>query len=109
MHIYTMKVRSHVAVFAGPMYYKGYYHFFYQYNPHGAVWGDIAWGHAVSTDLIHWLYLDVALVPDQWYDAQGVWSGSVTVREDGVPVIIYTGKRSIERASPRKNQLKFDT
>ncbi|KAG0567020.1 hypothetical protein KC19_7G104500 [Ceratodon purpureus] len=75
----------------GPMYYKGYYHFFYQYNPNGAVWGDIVWGHAVSTDLIHWLYLDIALVPDQWYDAYGVWSGSVTLREDGVPIIIYTG------------------
>jgi len=74
------------------MYYKGYYHFFYQYNPNGAVWGDgIVWGHAVSTDLIHWLYLDVALVTDRWYDAQGVWSGSVTLRDDGVPIILYTG------------------
>lgn len=74
------------------MYYKGYYHFFYQYNPEAAVWDDnIVWGHAVSTDLIHWLYLDIALVPDHWYDAQGVWSGSVTVREDGVPIIFYTG------------------
>nr|PNR48609.1 hypothetical protein PHYPA_013086 [Physcomitrium patens] len=75
----------------GPMYYRGYYHFFYQYNPNAAVWGGIVWGHAVSTDLIHWLYLDIALVPDQWYDIQGVWSGSVTVREDGVPIILYTG------------------
>lgn len=75
----------------GPMYYKGYYHFFYQYNPNAPVWGDIVWGHAVSTDLIHWLYLDIALVPDQWYDIQGVWSGSITMREDGVPIILYTG------------------
>lgn len=77
---------------AGPMYYKGYYHFFYQYNPNAPVWGDIVWGHAVSTDLIHWLYLDIALVPDQWYDIQGVWSGSVTMSEDGVPIIFYTGE-----------------
>lgn len=76
----------------GPMYFKGYYHFFYQYNPHAAVWDSgIVWGHAVSSDLIHWLYLDIALACDQWYDAQGVWSGSVTLRDDGVPIILYTG------------------
>ena len=86
---------------AGPMYYKGFYHFFYQYNPLGAVWGDIVWGHAVSTDLIHWLYLDIALVPDQWYDAQGVWSGSVTLREDGVPIIIYTGNQPTKPTLPQ--------
>ncbi|CAK9880617.1 unnamed protein product [Sphagnum jensenii] len=74
-----------------PMYYKGYYHLFYQYNPDAAVWGHIAWGHAVSTDLIHWLYLENALEPDQWYDDMGVWSGSATIGPDGVPFILYTG------------------
>lgn len=80
---------------AGPVYYKGYYHLFYQYNPEGAVWGNIVWGHAVSRDLINWLYLDLALVADEWYDVQGVWSGSITIREDGVPIILYTGKSSL--------------
>ncbi|KAJ7516948.1 hypothetical protein O6H91_21G005800 [Diphasiastrum complanatum] len=75
----------------GPMFYKGYYHFFYQYNPDAAVWGNITWGHSVSTDLIHWYPLNIALVPDHWYDAEGVWSGSVTVLLDGKPVILYTG------------------
>jgi beta-fructofuranosidase len=80
------------ALFAAPMYYKGYYHLFHQYNPFGAVWGNIAWAHAVSTDLVHWLYLENALEPDQWYDQQGVWSGSATIGPDGVPFILYTGK-----------------
>jgi beta-fructofuranosidase len=74
-----------------PMYYKGYYHLFHQYNPFAAVWGDIAWAHAVSTDLVHWLYLENALEPDQWYDKNGVWSGSATIGPDGVPFILYTG------------------
>jgi beta-fructofuranosidase len=74
-----------------PMYYKGYYHLFYQYNPHAAVWGNITWGHAVSEDLIHWRYLEDALEPDQWYDAMGVWSGSATIDNDGIPFILYTG------------------
>ncbi len=81
-----------VCVFAAPMYYKGYYHLFYQYNPHAAVWGNITWGHAVSEDLIHWRYLEDALEPDQWYDAMGVWSGSATIDNDGIPFILYTGK-----------------
>jgi beta-fructofuranosidase len=73
------------------MYYKGYYHLFYQYNPMAAVWGNIIWGHAVSTDMVHWLYLEDALERDQWYDRVGVWSGSATIGPDGVPFILYTG------------------
>ncbi|KAG0604490.1 hypothetical protein M758_10G175800 [Ceratodon purpureus] len=75
----------------GPMYYKGFYHLFYQYNPWGAVWGNLTWGHAVSEDLLHWLHLEPALKGDQWYDVGGVWSGSVTFRLDGTPIILYTG------------------
>ncbi|XP_050228907.1 acid beta-fructofuranosidase-like [Mercurialis annua] len=75
----------------GPFYYKGWYHLFYQYNPNAAVWGDIAWGHAVSKDLINWLHLPLALVPDQWYDQIGVWSGSATILPDGKIVMLYTG------------------
>jgi beta-fructofuranosidase len=75
----------------GPLYYKGYYHLFYQYNPYAAVWGNIVWGHAVSTDLIHWRYLEEALVGSEWYDIYGCWSGSATLLDDGTPVILYTG------------------
>ena len=77
------------------MFYKGFYHFFYQYNPYGAAWGDIVWGHAVSRDMIQWVHLDIALVPDKWYDVQGVWSGSITVGDDGIPIILYTGEQII--------------
>ncbi|XP_010533769.1 PREDICTED: acid beta-fructofuranosidase 3, vacuolar-like [Tarenaya hassleriana] len=75
----------------GPLFYKGWYHFFYQYNPNAAVWGDIVWGHAVSKDLIHWVHLPLAMVPDQWYDANGVWTGSATILDDGSIVMLYTG------------------
>ncbi|CAM6125699.1 unnamed protein product [Calypogeia fissa] len=78
-----------------PLFYLGYYHFFYQYNPYGVNLTDIHWGHAVSTDLVHWVHLEVAFSPDKWYDEDGVWSGSATILEDGTPAIIYTGAHNM--------------
>nr|AHK05786.1 vacuolar invertase [Eriobotrya japonica] len=75
----------------GPLFYKGWYHLFYQYNPDSAVWGNITWGHAVSRDMIHWLYLPLAMVPDRWFDANGVWTGSATILPNGEIMILYTG------------------
>ncbi|PIA35726.1 hypothetical protein AQUCO_03500229v1 [Aquilegia coerulea] len=75
----------------GPLFYKGWYHFFYQYNPKGAVWDDLVWGHAVSKDMINWLHLPLAMVADKWYDINGVWTGSATILKDGSIVMLYTG------------------
>lgn len=75
----------------GPLFHKGWYHFFYQYNQESAIWGNITWGHAVSKDLIHWFHLPYAMVPDQWYDINGVWTGSATILPDGQIVMLYTG------------------
>ncbi|PWA71695.1 glycoside hydrolase, family 32 [Artemisia annua] len=75
----------------GPMYYKGVYHIFYQYNPYGALWGNISWGHAISYDLINWVNLDIALIPNEPYDINGCFSGSATIFPNGEPAILYTG------------------
>eukprot|EP00271_Cylindrocystis_brebissonii_P012981 TRINITY_DN32514_c0_g1_i1.p1 TRINITY_DN32514_c0_g1~~TRINITY_DN32514_c0_g1_i1.p1 ORF type:complete len:651 (-),score=99.35 TRINITY_DN32514_c0_g1_i1:235-2187(-) len=74
----------------GPIFFNGYYHLFYQYNPYSAVWGNMTWGHAVSPDLLQWSYLPIALERDQWYDINGVWSGSATLYQ-GSPMLVYTG------------------
>jgi beta-fructofuranosidase len=75
------------------MYYNGMYHFFYQYNPHGALWdiGNLSWGHSVSGDLVNWAALDTALDPTSPFDANGCWSGSATILPGGMPAILYTG------------------
>ena len=82
----------------GLIWHAGEYHLFYQYNPQASVWGNMSWGHAVSSDLLHWQELPVAIPQDEsWM----IFSGSMVVdhdnragfNRDGEPamVAIYTG------------------
>ena len=76
----------------GFIYYKGYYHLFYQYFPYGPRWGTMHWGHAVSRDLVNWEHKDMALYPTMREDQNGCFSGSA-VEKDGKLYLIYTGVR----------------
>ncbi|ESW07533.1 hypothetical protein PHAVU_010G137900 [Phaseolus vulgaris] len=75
----------------GPLRFGGLYHLFYQYNPKGAVWGNIVWAHSVSKDLVNWTPLEPAIFPSQPSDIKGCWSGSATVLPGNKPAILYTG------------------
>jgi beta-fructofuranosidase len=75
----------------GTFFWKGKYHLFYQYNPNGPFWGTIHWGHAASSDLVHWEDLPIALAPSKdGPDKDGCWSGCV-VDDGGIPTVLYTG------------------
>src|SRR5579885_690444 len=63
----------------GLVFYKGEYHLFFQHNPAGANWVDaLSWGHAISTDAIHWKQLDEQIPPTPRPDGSlaGSWSGT---------------------------------
>jgi sucrose-6-phosphate hydrolase SacC (GH32 family) len=63
----------------GLLYYKGKYHLFFQHNPQANVWGNMSWGHAVSTDLYSWKELPVAI---NCTPTSGIFSGSAVVDFD---------------------------
>jgi beta-fructofuranosidase len=84
----------------GPIYHEGRYHLFYQFDP--MVRGELGggnrwvrskrcWGHAVSTDLVHWADWPVALWPDSDQDFGGVYSGNTIIDDEGTPCALYTG------------------
>lgn len=79
----------------GPIYWRGKYHMFFQYNPHAAVWGDMHWNHAISSDMIHWRHLPIALAPTPGGpDSEGCFTGTAVVN-NGTPTIIYTGVQTV--------------
>ncbi|SAK49814.1 glycoside hydrolase family 32 protein [Caballeronia ptereochthonis] len=58
----------------GLVYENGRYHLFYQYNPLGNDWGNMSWGHATSTDLVHWREQPVAMHASA---TEEIFSGSI--------------------------------
>ena len=72
------------GLFYDPVFEK--YHLMYQYlTPR-------QWGHAVSTDLVHWTQLPISLPNNEWYNAGGVYTGSATVLDDEAktPMLSYS-------------------
>ncbi|MXW98798.1 MAG: glycoside hydrolase family 32 protein [Acidimicrobiaceae bacterium] len=64
----------------GPIRLDDRYHLYYQHNPDAPVWGNLHWGHASSTDLLHWRHEPIALRPDK---KGQMFTGSVVHDTDG--------------------------
>lgn len=63
----------------GMVHHCGVWHLFFQHHPWSSVWGPMHWGHATSTDLLHWQEHPIALRPD----ALGmIFSGSAVCDAD---------------------------
>jgi len=75
----------------GLIQWKGQYHLFYQYNPYGSFHAQIHWGQAVSSDLVHWTDLPIALTPTpERADTEGCWTGCA-IDNNGTPTLLYSG------------------
>ncbi|NNC99730.1 MAG: glycoside hydrolase family 32 protein [Gammaproteobacteria bacterium] len=49
----------------GMVYFDGEFHLCYQHDDYQNVFGGMSWGHAVSSDLLHWRELPKAIEPDE--------------------------------------------
>ena len=97
----------------GMVFYEGEYHLFYQYHPESNVWGPMHWGHAVSTDLVHWEHLPIGIYPDS---LGTIFSGSAVVdwkntsafgQNDEPPLIAIFTQHSHELE--KTGSIKFQT
>ena len=92
----------------GLVYYDGEYHLYFQHTPGSMVHGRTTWGHAVSTDLVHWKQLHTAALD---VDESGwMWSGSAAAdhhdtggfRDGDAPPLIAFYTAGGERVFPAK-------
>jgi len=79
----------------GGIFWKGKYHlgFIYQKRPAKSFSPDQGhvWGHAVSTDLLHWTLYPDMLDVRAGDKEQGMFSGGAFLSKEGIPHLIYYG------------------
>lgn len=76
----------------GLVYFKNKYYIFFQWNRFEKSHNYKEWGLFTTVDFKNWNFRRSAIVPDQEYDLDGVYSGSAYVIKDKLH-IYYTGNR----------------
>ncbi len=67
----------------GLVWYDGEYHLYFQHNPLNLKWEPgLVWGHAVSSDMVHWTQLPHAIYPP--VGSGGVYSGTAVVDNNNI-------------------------
>lgn len=74
----------------GLIHFNGVNHIFFQWNPNETDHSYKCWGHATTEDLVHYSYHEAALLPVEWYERNGCYSGSALAHE-GKLYLFYTG------------------
>ncbi len=90
----------------GLVFLDGEYHLFYQYNPYGNTWGHMSWGHAVSSDLLHWQHLPVALeeyLDPITKDSTMIFSGTAVIDENNTSGLGKNAMVAIYTSNVHKN------
>ncbi len=92
----------------GLVYKDGEYHLYFQYNPYGSKWGNMHWGHSVSTDLVNWKHEQPAIARDTMGH---IFSGSCVVDHNNTAgfgkdaiVAFYTSHKSLPEGHQRQQQ-----
>ncbi|WP_336785181.1 glycoside hydrolase family 32 protein [Paenibacillus sp. MMO-177] len=95
----------------GMVFFEGEYHLFYQYHPNGTTWGPMHWGHAISSDLVHWEHMPIAMKPDHngfifsgsivvdWKDSSGFFGG-----QPGLVALFTQADQYPDSDRPRQRQ-----
>lgn len=74
----------------GMVWHNGVYQLFYQWHPDAPKHAMKRWAHLTSTDMVNFERQSSELVPGDWYDSHGCYSGSGIVIDDQVK-LYYTG------------------
>ena len=75
----------------GLIYLDGVYHLYNQQNPYENKWGHMSWGHASSTDLVHWKQLPLAMPETIDKDTTWRFSGCIVWDKNNSSGLCKTG------------------
>lgn len=87
----------------GLIYVDGEFHLFYQANPYEAKNENMAWGHFISSDLIKYREVDVALYPEISKGETGCFTGSAFIENNELK-LVYTRHLDVTDKKCEENQ-----